>query len=164
MTGFDYDLDQFMLYCESKNLSKKTLSSYEQTLKLFFLYLEDVKHISKSKQITVEHIREYIKYLKERGKYTVPSSNTNINHPDRRTDLGKPVSDTTIANYLRNIKVFLNFMSGERLIPRNPAENVANIKPQRKQKPLLSESDLKRVFQTFDLTTFFDIEHGFKQN
>ncbi|WP_232329056.1 MULTISPECIES: site-specific integrase [Metabacillus] len=29
-----------MLYCDSKNLSRKTLSSYEQTLKLFLIYLE----------------------------------------------------------------------------------------------------------------------------
>ncbi|OAS85209.1 hypothetical protein A6K24_06800 [Metabacillus litoralis] len=40
MSKIEYHLDNFMLYCDSKNLSRKTLSSYEQTLKLFLIYLE----------------------------------------------------------------------------------------------------------------------------
>ncbi|KQO17487.1 hypothetical protein ASF12_02015 [Paenibacillus sp. Leaf72] len=39
MIDFDFQLDNFMLYCSSKNLSRKTLASYEQTLKLFGKYL-----------------------------------------------------------------------------------------------------------------------------
>ncbi|WP_299095825.1 hypothetical protein [uncultured Metabacillus sp.] len=40
MSGIEDHLDNFMLYCDSKNLSRKTLASYEQTLKLFILYLD----------------------------------------------------------------------------------------------------------------------------
>ncbi len=50
MEQIDYDVDDFMNYCEVKNLSKKTLSSYEQTLKLLVLYLKDVSVASKPQQ------------------------------------------------------------------------------------------------------------------
>lgn len=32
MEKIDYDVDEFIDYCTSKNLSIKTISSYEQTL------------------------------------------------------------------------------------------------------------------------------------
>ncbi len=35
MTDYEFQVDGFMLYCTSKNLSRKTLASYEQSLKLF---------------------------------------------------------------------------------------------------------------------------------
>jgi len=41
MTNLEFHLESFMLYCSSKNLSKKTLASYEQTLKLFHTYLQE---------------------------------------------------------------------------------------------------------------------------
>jgi integrase/recombinase XerD len=73
------------------------------------------------KKVKSAHIRQYIKYLRERGKYTVVSSETSrkINHPNHRHDFNKPISDTTAANYLRNIKVFFNFLESEREIKSN---------------------------------------------
>ena len=52
-------------------------------------------------------IREYLQYIKERGKYTVVGKehSRSYNFPENRTDYGKKVSDVTINNYLRNIKV-----------------------------------------------------------
>ena len=43
MTKMDYEIDDFMSYCQSKALSKKSMRSYEQTLRLFAKYLEEVK-------------------------------------------------------------------------------------------------------------------------
>ncbi|MFT8314639.1 MAG: site-specific integrase [Clostridium sp.] len=43
MKNLEILLDEFMIYCESKNLSKKTMMSYEQTLRLFFNYLNEEK-------------------------------------------------------------------------------------------------------------------------
>lgn len=67
MTKFDYEIDDFMTYCSSKNLSKKTMRSYEQTLKLFARYMEEEQDIESSKDVTREMVRSYIVYLKERG-------------------------------------------------------------------------------------------------
>ncbi len=67
-------------------------------------------------------------------------------------DFGRTVSDSTIANYLRNIKVFFNFLYNDREITKNPTENIQNIKPQRKQKKLLSEDELRRFFKAMDVS------------
>ena len=41
MEQIDYDVDEFIDYCTSKNLSTKTIGSYEQTLRLLAQYLKD---------------------------------------------------------------------------------------------------------------------------
>lgn len=158
MNEFEYQLDNFLLYCDSKNLSVKTLSSYEQTLRLFQLYMSNEHSITDTKKVKTRHIRQYVKYLRERGKYTVSSNSNsnNINYPDRRNDLGKKISDTTIANYLRNIKVFFRFLYREREITENPVENIESIKPTRKQKEQIDPSDLKRFFNEMDVTKFHE--------
>ncbi len=74
MSKIEYQIENFMLYCDSKNLSRKTLASYEQTLKLFRVYLEKELKITDINKVKSVHIRQYVKYLRERGKYTVVSS------------------------------------------------------------------------------------------
>lgn len=60
--------------------------------------------------------------MKERGKYTVVANeNTKmVNFPENRVDYQKEVSKTTINNYIRNIKVFFNYMYENRYINNNP--------------------------------------------
>jgi integrase/recombinase XerD len=161
MTDIEFQLENFILYCASKNLSKKTLASYEQTIKLFIHYLRDQHDITDVKKVQSGHIRHYIKHVKERGKYTVVSheSSKRVNFPDNRTDYGKPVSATTVANYLRIIKVFFNYLHQiENEIFKNPCEKIENIKPERKVKKLLDQVELKRLLKSFDTTTF----HGYR--
>ncbi len=133
MEQIDYDVDDFMNYCEVKNLSKKTLSSYEQTLKLLVLYLKNEHNVKEAGEVKELHIKEYIKYLQTRGKYTVVSNeNTKlINFPENRVDYQKEISKTTINNYIRNIKVFFNYMYSNRYINNNPIKRVRQLKNQR---------------------------------
>ena len=121
-----------MLYCTSKNLSVKTLKSYEQTLKLFSAYIKNEFDISEVDKVKSAHIRHYIKYLRERGKYTVTvnEKSATVNFPHKRDDYRKPLSSTTISNYIRNIKVFFNYLyEVEREIRKNPVEAIESIKP-----------------------------------
>lgn len=158
ITELDLQLDNFMLYCDAKHLSKKTLKSYEQTLTLFKNYLVQELSIVDASNVKPSHIRHYIKYLRERGKYTVTSSDKslNINYPNRREDYKKPISDTTIANYTRNIRVFFNFLKSEREIENNPMEKIDKIKPKRKKKELLSPEDIKLMLSAYDLSKFHE--------
>ena len=41
MQKIELEIDDFISYCDYKNLSKKKLASYEQTLRLFIRYLKD---------------------------------------------------------------------------------------------------------------------------
>ena len=46
----------FMEYCKSKQLRERTMLSYEQSLKLFAVWLEDVEeitHVEKIKEMTI---------------------------------------------------------------------------------------------------------------
>lgn len=57
MNDFEFQLDNFMLYCSSKNIARKTLTSYEQTIKLFGKHLQDQYQIEDVKKVQSGHIR-----------------------------------------------------------------------------------------------------------
>ena len=118
---FEWLTDEFMLYCRSTQLREKTMNSYEQALHLFGRWLAEELQIYTVDKITENVIRRYISDLQERGKYTfyVNDLSKNKNYPDRRRDYRKPVSVTTINNYIRNIRVFFNWMEREYIIRKN---------------------------------------------
>ena len=92
-------MEDFLSYCQSKGLSQKTIFSYDQTLKLFCKYLEEECEITDAIFVKDQHIRDYILYLQERGKYTtvvVKEESKKFNNPDSRDDKNKPISKTTI--------------------------------------------------------------------
>lgn len=49
----------FMEYCKSKQLRERTMLSYEQSLKLFAVWLEDVEEITHVEKIKEMNIRRY---------------------------------------------------------------------------------------------------------
>ena len=155
MKDFDYYIEDFMLYCSAKNLSQKTMKSYEQTLKLFQLYMEKEQKVKEVDKVTTRQVREYIEYLKQRGKYTVQIANMDINNPENRTDSGKPLSTATINNYIRNIKVFYNYLQNEKIIRDNPMSKIKQLKQVQEKKEPLSSEEVRRLFNTFDISTFY---------
>lgn len=58
--------------------------------------MRETYQVEEAGKVKAVHIRQYIKYLKERGKCTVAAKTiaNDINRPDYK----KPLSDTTIAN------------------------------------------------------------------
>lgn len=157
MKRLEYELENFMLFCTSKNLSPRTIKSYEQSLKLFLNYIYDEHKIDDVRKITTAHIRNYVKYLQERGKYTVTISKKDddyYNYPEKRTDIGKKVSNSTINNYVRNIKVFFNFMLEEGVVKEDIVTRVKFLKTQRKMKETITEEDFRVLLRGFDLTKF----------
>lgn len=113
------DVRMFLDACEMKGLSRKTIGSYEQTLRLFMQHLDRVG-IQRTEDVTHLVIQEYIKEIKIRGKYTVTTNDQSGNYPERRVDYGNKVSEVTINNYLRNLRVFFNWCVEEELLRRSP--------------------------------------------
>lgn len=107
---FNWQIEEYMVYCRSRQLREKTMASYEQTLRLFERWCREQMHIESVDKVTESVIRRYITDLQERGKYAfyVNDSTKNINHPERRRDFRQPISPVTINNYIRNIRAFLN--------------------------------------------------------
>lgn len=149
-----YQIDQFIMHCVAKSLSKKTYRSYEQTLVLFARYLEEEQGIKDAEMVTTKVINEYIDYMRHRGKYTVVGKDETylINYPENRTDYGKKVSDITINNYIRNIKVFFSYLCEFGEIRSNPAKKVKHIKVARKPLQFLSDDEFKKLMDGMDLS------------
>ena len=158
MLQFDYDIEDFMSYCQCQNLRPKTMQAYEQTLKTFERYLLDVYRIERAKDVKEKHIKEYVKYLSQRGKYTVVANeqSRNINLPQNRTDLNKPMSKTTINNYLRNIKVFFNYLYDNHYIKENPIRRIKQLPNERKPVDFINDEDFKKLLNSMDMSKFHE--------
>jgi integrase/recombinase XerD len=118
-----YDIEAFMQQCQRKGLAVKTLSSYEQTLRLFELYLREAHpEIKETHKISHAQIADYIRSIQARGKYTIcyTKEPTSPNYPENRKDYGRKVSAITINNYLRNMNVFFRWCAEEGIIRQNP--------------------------------------------
>ncbi|MEW9093714.1 MAG: tyrosine-type recombinase/integrase [Clostridiaceae bacterium] len=152
----DDALEEFMINCTNKDLTKKTLMSYESTLKLFFKYLEEEFNITEVEKVEEEQIKEYLDFTKERGKYSFVANieTTDINRPHNRTDFGKEVSIGTINNYLRNIKVFFNFCMDSKYIKISPTVRIRQLKVTRRPKEDITDNDFKKLIKAIDTTTF----------
>lgn len=129
MSEVDFYLEDYLLYCQNKNLSAKTITAYEQSLKLLFAYLSAEHEVTRIREVRTGHIRQYIAYVQEKGKYTVVQRELSkqTNFPENRTDYKKQVSSVTINNYLRNLKVFFNWLHQEGELIKNPFDKVEKL-------------------------------------
>lgn len=158
MNDFYNHLDDFTSSCKAKGLSVKSIRSYEQSLTLFILYLEREKGLNRLIEVNEKHIREYVLYLQNRGKYTVVSDNftTKINNPSARNDHSKDVSISTINNYIRNIKVFFNWAKASRIIKKDIVKNIKQIKTERKPKEFINDREFKLLLNNIDISKYHE--------
>ena len=140
-------VEAFVVYCQAKKLREKTIAAYEQTLKLFVRWLEEEKETSKAEKIGEKTIQDYILDLQQRGKYTwyVEDSNKAINYPIRRRDYRKPISNCTINNYIRNLKVFFTWMVECEYIAQSPMRRVKALPEERTPKEYLKDDEVKKL-------------------
>lgn len=159
MYQFDYDIDDFMNYCQSQNLRPKTMQSYEQALRLFEQYMIGVHNVTEAADVREGHIREYIDYLGKRGKYTVvvDEHSKDYNYPQKRHDVNKPMSDVTINNYLRYIKIFFNYQCANHYIKINPFSRIKR-KLNNDHRPVdyLSDKEFMMLIKSFDVSKFHE--------
>lgn len=155
--SIEYQIDEFMIYCRSRELRAKTLESYEHTLRLFERWCNDELDITQVDQVTESVIRRYITNLQERGKYTFYANEKSKeqNFPERRRDFRKPVSAATINNYIRNLKVFFNWLDSDYVLKKNPMKKVRQLKTNRNAKEYISDEDFKRLVGQLDQPTCF---------
>lgn len=158
MEKIDLEIDDFINYCDYKNLSTKTIASYEQTLRLFIRYLQDICNITSTEQVKEQTIKNYLQNVKERGKYTVVSNDNTkkFNCPQNRQDFGKKVSLATVNNYTRNLRVYFNYMYENRLIKVNPMKKIKPTRTPRKVVGYLNDTEFSRLLKCFDLSKFHE--------
>lgn len=102
--NFNFYIEDFMEYCKLKGLSRKTMKSYESSLLLFSKYVEEEFQLSKVEEVKLAHTKEYVKFTKERCRYSYvfDYKTISINTPSIRKDFGKSVSPATTNNYIKH--------------------------------------------------------------
>lgn len=153
---FDDYINDFMIYCVNKELTKKTMRAYESSLKLFAKYLEEEHKIFSPVVVTTENIKEYLEFTKNKGKYSYVTdvNSTVMNNPTARRDFGKEVSLWTVNGYMRNIKVFYSFLFEMKVIKKNPCDKIKAYKHSRKPKSDIKNVDFNKLLKALDLSTF----------
>lgn len=126
---FDWQINEFMVFCRSTQLREKTLNSYEQTLRLFERWCRDELNIDTVDKVTESVMRRYINDLQERGKYSfyAQDAGKGKNYPERRRDYRKPISVVTINNYIRNMRVFFNWLERDYVLHKNPMKKIRQL-------------------------------------
>lgn len=149
-------IQDFLDYCKFKNLSSKTIKSYNQTLMLFMRYLEEEKNIVDINKVNNDIVKENIFFTKDRGKYSFVASTDGMikANIDKRSDIGQEISDGTLNNYLRNIKVFFNWLEENKVIKENSVSKCKFIKTQRISKDQLTDEEFNKLIKSMDMTKF----------
>ena len=150
--AFDWQIDEYMIYCRSRQLREKTMNSYEQALRLFERWCREQLGIDTVDKVTEAVIRRYINDLQNRGKYTFYSNDKGkeINFPERRRDFRKPVSVCTINNYIRNLRAFFNWLDSDYILKKNPMKKIRQLKISRKAKEYINDEDFKKLISCLD--------------
>ncbi len=150
--SFEWQIDEYMVYCRSRQLREKTTASYEQALRLFERWCKEAMGVETVDKVTEPIVRRYINELQTRGKYSFYADEAakETNRPDRRRDYRQPVSAVTINNYIRNLRAFFNWLDSEYMLKKNPMKKVRQIKINRSPREYISDEDFKRLLSTLD--------------
>lgn len=83
--SFDWQIDEYMINCRSRQLRPRTMNSYEQSLSLFERWCREQLGIETVDKVTESVIRRYIADLQQRGEYSfyVKDKSKEINYPKR---------------------------------------------------------------------------------
>lgn len=148
-------IDDFLVVSTNKGLSKRTVQNYQHTLLLMLKYLNEIG-VVEEKQITADTMRDYMRYLKQRGKYTVVINEQSRirNNPRNRTDIGKEIQPSTINGMLKNLRAFFNWIVEERIIKECPIKSSMFIKTDRKPLNFVSDDAFQALINDLDITVF----------
>lgn len=153
---FDFYIDEYMYYCQSRHLRPRTLSSYEQTLRLFERWVREEESLESPAEVREQTIRHYICDLQERGKYSFYANvdRTKTNFPERRRDFREPISVTSINNYIRNLRAFFNWYEEEEPGKPNPMRRIRQLENERKAREYLEDTEVHKLMDGFDKSYF----------
>jgi integrase/recombinase XerD len=134
-------IDAYLADLEARRFSHSRRNHSARTLERLLLYLREAHHVSDWRAVNETHLRDFAVYAATR----------------HRTPKGKPISATTLRQWLALIRSFFSWMCLHGHLLHNPAERLAF---PRKEQPLphvLNESDIARLIETSDATTALGI-------
>lgn len=126
--------------------------SYEQTLRLFSVWLAETAGITRIEDVKDIHIRSYINDLQARGKYTYCSvkGSEKVNRPQNRRDYQEKISNITINNYLRNLRAFFAWLVDVEYLVKSPMAKIQLLPDERRAKEFLDDAEVLRLLKSLD--------------
>lgn len=128
------------------------MQSYEQALRLFATWVEEKHEITQVEAVKDIHIRSYINDLQARGKYTfcADRESERFNHPRNRRDYQTKISNTTINNYLRNMRAFFWWLVEVEYIARSPMSKIKLLPDERQAREYLEDNEVVKLLKSLD--------------
>ena len=118
-------LDEFLLDCRIRNLSKRTIKTYDYQISIFVNYMEsefDESNIVKVKKI---HIKKYVLDLQETKKATY------------------------INELIKTLKLFFKYMVREEYIEKNIVEDISYLKTKRALLNRFNDSEVSSMISYY---------------
>lgn len=136
-------IDEYLLDCEGRNLSPRTLRWYREKLGRFRQYAQDEHGLSDINDVSSRHLREFLRYLR-----TKPAE----------TGRNEIITGHTLAGYHQVLRSFLNFLRTEEIIDDNPISRVKTVKRPRSEIPAFTHAEVRRMLKVYSQRRTF-LEH-----
>ncbi len=105
-------IEGYIIDCRTRNLSRKTVSWYEQKLKFLARWLDEEEDVQQLDRVTIAQLRTFIIDLQ-----VAQIGRTTVNKDGDMTE----ISPLTVKGYVQVIKGFFTWCFNEELIEKNPA-------------------------------------------
>ncbi|EKS4345183.1 tyrosine-type recombinase/integrase [Clostridium botulinum] len=149
MRSFNSCKEEFLLVKRSERRSIKTIKCYNYDLDRFKRYLLSKKiDISDINKINKFHIISYLNYLTyDKKKWDDHKFNSNSSN-----QVG--LSNTSVNNIRRNLKVFFKYLYKEEIIEKDPIENISSQKEDRDKIEIFSKEQVEELLDSPNKHTF----------
>lgn len=136
-------VQSFLTYCESRNLSPRTIQFYDEKLTDWVRLLRDPCPT----QVTTDQIRDLIVYWKHSHRL-FPQL------PPKERGIG--LAPSTINGYIRALKAFFSFLVDDGLIESNPASRIKLLKVPANLGQVLTPAELRALIRASAGTALLD--------
>lgn len=128
-------VEDYLLNCRIRGLSKETLSNKHFTLKGFLDYLDSIE-VKNVEQIKKNDIQRYIENELKKG------------HKAR-----------TINSRLKNIKVFFDYSKDEEFIQSSPFKRIKMLKEEKPRFQVFNDNEIQKILAFYNSKSFKDIKY-----
>ncbi len=145
-------IEEFLFAGRAEGKSRHTVRSHRCNLGQFASYVETRGLPAHIEQITVDHLRRYLAYLREEK---VPYSD----HPYRQPDRHSRLSSATISDYGTSLRAFYSWLEREKIISQdqNPFSS-GRIKVPKPAERLIESLDDRHIEQLLNTCSSDDFE------
>lgn len=149
MVSFDDCVNEFLMVKRSERRAVKTIKAYNNDLERFKRYLisqkiniEDIDTINKYILMSFINFLSYDKKKWDDHKFNSTASE----------QIG--LSKSSVNNITRNLKVFFNYLCNEKIIKKNPLDNISYQKEDRNKFEVFSNIQTEKLLNTPNQHTF----------